>query len=215
MNDETAGKSRLGRTIFLTALAGAVAGLVAVYVIGGREGNDAAQAACAGAVERAAELAPLATGEIAGFQVVETPANVSDLAFTDADGKARTLAEWNGRTVLLNLWATWCAPCRREMPALDRLQTALGSADFEVAAVNIDTRGKEKPNRFLDEISVAALARYFDDSAGIFKTLRSRGLAYGMPTTLLVDRSGCVLGHLAGAAEWDSDDAQALIRKAL
>ncbi len=215
MNDAPAGKSRLVRTIVATALAGAVAGLVAVYVIGGGERNDAATLACAAATTRAAELAPLVTGEIGAFLVAEAPANVADLGFADADGVARTIADWKGRAVLLNLWATWCAPCRREMPALDRLQTALGGDDFEVVAVNIDTRGIDKPNRFLDEISVNALARYFDQSADIFKTLRGRGLAPGMPTTLLIDRDGCVLGHLAGAAEWDSDDAKVLIKKAL
>ena len=214
MNDGTARKNGMFRMLLGAALAGAVAGLMAVYVIGAGEGNDPSGQACAAAVQQAAALAPLATGDIAAFQVAETASDVSDLAFTDVEGRPKKLSDWQGRTVLLNLWATWCAPCRKEMPALDRLEKALGGTAFQVVAVNIDTRGRDKPNRFLDRIGVTTLNRYFDQSAEIFKKLRNRGLAYGMPTTLLVDRRGCLLGHLAGAAEWDSPDAQALIRKA-
>ena len=80
--------------------------------------------------------------------MAHTPFRVPDLSFKDAEGRERTLADWRGRTVLLNLWATWCVPCRKEMPALDALQADLGGQGFEVIAVNIDTRDAEKPLNF-------------------------------------------------------------------
>ena len=99
----------------------------------------------------------------------------------------KTLADWRGRTVLLNLWATWCVPCRKEMPALDALQAKLGGADFEVVAVNIDTRNLDKPKAWLKEVGISTLAYYADPSAKVFQDLKAIGKAFGMPTTLLID----------------------------
>jgi thiol-disulfide isomerase/thioredoxin len=140
---------------------------------------------------------------------------VPDLAFKDAAGRDRTLADWRGRTVLLNLWATWCVPCRREMPALDALQAKLGGPDFEVVAVDIDTRDPQKPLAFLKEIGVSRLAYYADSSAKVFTELKTAGKAFGMPTTVIVDRSGCEIGNMAGPAEWASDDGVKLVSAAI
>lgn len=181
-----------------------------VYGIGHLRSNPA-DAACRQAVETASRIAPLVRGEVAALAVARTPFSAANLAFKDSAGHARTLADWRGRTVLLNLWATWCAPCRREMPALDALQVRLGGPNFEVVAVNIDTRDPEKPLAFLKEIGVSHLAYYSDDSAEVFEDLKTAGKAFGMPTTLLVNREGCEIADMAGPAEWASDDGVKLV----
>jgi len=117
--------------------------------------------------------------------------------------------------VLLNLWATWCIPCRKEMPALDALQAKLGSPQFEVVSINIDTRDPDKPRAWLKEVGITRLGYYADASAKVFQDLKLVGRAIGMPTTLLVDPQGCEIGTIAGPAEWASEDAIKLVRAAL
>lgn len=232
--------SRRGRTVLVIAcalLAGALVGFAGVYGIGGTARNgdgavaDAPEAAsaavasdpqCASASETARRIAPLAKGELAAFAPTTTPRRAPNLAFQDADGKALTLADVGaGKLRLVNIWATWCVPCREEMPALDRLQGELGDkADgsgpgFTVVAVNIDTRDPSKPKKFLTEIGVSNLAFYADPKAQAFQDLRAAGRGFGLPTTLLVDGKGCEIGHIAGPAEWSGPDAVALIRAAL
>ena len=209
----THAKKRLAMVV-AGGIAGVAAGLAAVYGIGTLKRN-AADAACAPAVELAQRLAPLARGEVAAFTVAEQSLRVPDLAFRDAQGSEHRLAEWRGRTVLLNLWATWCVPCRQEMPALDALEQRLGGPGFEVVAVNIDTRDPDKPKAWLKEVGVQKLAYYADPAAKSFQDLKSIGRAFGMPTTLLIDPKGCEIGTIAGPAEWASDDAIKLIKAAL
>ncbi len=182
-------------------------------LFGGKSAGGARQ--CASAQAKIVRLKSLATGEIAALQVAEKPAPVVPLSFLNAKGEAVTLADFKGRTILLNLWATWCVPCRKEMPALDALQASLGSKDFEVVAVNIDQRNLEKPKAFLDEIKVTRLGYYADPSAKVFQDLKIAGKAFGMPTTLLIDAEGCELANLAGPAEWSSPEALAFVRAAL
>jgi len=198
----------------VSALAGVAVGLAAVYGIGGLQRNPA-DAACRPAAELARRLAPLARGEVAGVSIAAAPNRLPDLAFTDASGKTRQLSEWRGRTVLLNLWATWCVPCRKEMPALDALQAKLGSDTFEVVTVNIDTRNLDKPKTWLADAGIKQLGYYGDPSAKVFQDLKAIGKATGMPTTLLIDPQGCELGVLAGPAEWASEDAVKLVSAAL
>ena len=188
--------------------------LAGVYGMGRLRSNPAA-AACAPAVETARRIAPLAHGEVAALAVAHTPFLVPDLAFKDAGGHDRKLADWRGRTVLLNLWATWFVPCRREMPALDALQHDLGGDKFEVVAINIDTRDSEKPLAFLKDTGVTHLAYYFDQSAKVFQELKFAGKAFGMPTTLIVERYGCEIGAMAGPAEWASPDGVKLVSAAI
>jgi thiol-disulfide isomerase/thioredoxin len=188
--------------------------LAGVYGIEHLRSNPAA-AACAPAVKTASRIAPLAQGQVAALTVARTPYRVPDLAFKDADGRERTLADWRGRTVLLNLWATWCVPCRKEMPALDTLERNLGGPNFQVVAINIDTRDPEKPLAFLKDIGVKRLPYYSDRSAKVYQELKSAGKAFGMPTTLIVDRSGCEIGEMAGPAEWASDDGVKLVSAAI
>ncbi|KAF0227088.1 MAG: disulfide interchange protein [Beijerinckiaceae bacterium] len=180
---------------------------------GGKTVANAGQ--CKAAAAKVASLKPLAKGEVAALQVPDRPAPVVSLSFFNAKGEAVTLAAFRGRTVLLNLWATWCVPCRKEMPALDAVQAELGSKNFEVVAVSIDQRNLEKPRQFLEEIKVTHLAYYADPSAKIFQDLKAAGRAFGMPTTLLIDAQGCELAYIAGPAEWASPEALAFVRAAL
>src|SRR3954453_9860976 len=110
---------------------GALIGFAGVYGIGGLNRTANGDPACRGAVDLARKLAPLAHGEVAALTMATAPLRLPDLAFQDADGKPKKLSDWRGKTVLLNLWATWCVPCRKEMPALDALQTQLGGKDSE------------------------------------------------------------------------------------
>jgi thiol-disulfide isomerase/thioredoxin len=198
-----------------TVLIGAVIGFTAIYKLGGVKPTVSADSTCAAAVSLSNKIAPLAHGEVAAVTMASAPLQLPDLTFEDADGKQRKLSEWRGHTILLNLWATWCVPCRKEMPALDRLQAKLGSKDFQVVAVNIDTRDPEKPKNFLKEAKLTRLAFFSDDKAKVFQDLKSIGKALGMPTSVLVDPQGCEIGTIAGPAEWDGDEAVKLITAAM
>jgi thiol-disulfide isomerase/thioredoxin len=206
----------LWRPVLIAALLGAAAGLAAVYGIGGLERNGTPVAADAGCqpVVAARQLAPLVHGEIAALTLSEIPRSVPDLSFRDGAGKPVRLADYRGRIVLLNLWATWCVPCRKEMPALDRLQAQVDGNDFAVVAVNIDTGDPAKPRRFWSEVGIKHLAYYDDPSTNVFQELKRVGRAVGLPTSLLIDRDGCELGYIAGPAEWSSEEAIRLVQAA-
>jgi thiol-disulfide isomerase/thioredoxin len=207
-------KKRLAIILF-GGVVGMAAGLAAVYGIGRLSGNAGIDPACKSAGETAARLTPFARGEVAAVSIAKSPKQLPVLAFKDANGADKSLVDWRGRTVLLNLWATWCVPCRKEMPALDELQGKLGGPDFEVLAINIDTRALDKPRAWLKEVGVDRLAYYSDSSVKVFQDLKAAGKAFGMPTTILLDPNGCELGLLSGAAEWASEDAIRLISAAL
>jgi thiol-disulfide isomerase/thioredoxin len=177
--------------------------------------RNAGDPACQPAAALARKIAPFAKGEVAAVTPAAKPLLVPDLAFQDGTGATRKLSDWRGRTVLLNLWATWCVPCRKEMPALDELQKELGSANFEVVAINIDTRDLQKPRIFLNETGIKALGYFSDEKAKVFQELKMVGKAFGMPTSLLIDAKGCEIGTIAGPAEWASPDAIKLIKAAL
>ncbi len=151
------------------------------------------------------------SGKMVAFVKKAEPQSLPDISFADGDGKTLALSSFKGRTILLNLWATWCAPCREEMPSLDRLQQALGSDKFEVVALSLDRQGVEASKKFLADVKATALKLYVDPTA-------KQGLALklvGMPTTILVDKDGREVGRLAGGAEWDSEDAKKLIEAAM
>ncbi|HZP18796.1 MAG TPA: TlpA disulfide reductase family protein [Bauldia sp.] len=211
MNDTRPKTRRTWLLLGLAAVAGAIAGLAGVYFMESGTGNGNALADCAPAVATASRLAPLAHGDAAAFQVATGPEKLADLAFNGPDGKPLTVSAFAGKTVLLNVWATWCVPCRLEMPALDRLEAAEGKASFQVVAVNIDQNGVDRARAFLAEIGIKDLAFYSDASMGLFTQLRGRGLVLGLPTTFLIDGRGCKVGAVAGPMQWDSRDARALI----
>jgi thiol-disulfide isomerase/thioredoxin len=206
---------RFRRPALIGGLA-AVLAIVAAALYGTLSGaGNSGAAECLAAQPVAARLAPLARGEVAAVRVEKEPKPLPSLTFDNPEGRPTRLADFKGKTVLLNLWATWCVPCRQEMPALDKLQGELGGKDFEVVAVNIDTRNLDKPKRWLGEAGVTRLAYYADPQAKVFQDLRQIGKAVGMPTTFLLDPQGCELAHLSGPAEWASEDAVRLVRAAL
>ncbi len=196
-------------------LIGAVIGSAGIYGFGGLKRNTAGDPACRPAVALSNKIAPLAHGEVAALTMATAPLKLPDLAFEDADGQPKKLSDWHGHTVLVNLWATWCVPCRKEMPALDALQTRLGGSNFQVVAVNIDTRDPQKPKNFLKDAHLTGLGYFSDPKAKVFQDLKSIGRALGMPTSVLVDGEGCEIATIAGPAEWDSDDAVKLITAAI
>ena len=169
---------------------------------------------CTNSVRTVAAMKPFARGELAAFQLASTPKDLSKISFKDKDGKDVTIADWKGRTVLLNMWATWCAPCRREMPALQKLQVELGGPQFEVVPVSVDLGDDVKPKAFYKKAKLTELPFYADGTMEVFETLKKQGLAFGMPTSVLIDQDGCSLGVLNGPAEWASNDAKALVKAA-
>jgi thiol-disulfide isomerase/thioredoxin len=161
------------------------------------------------------KLRSLVHGEVATLHVPEASQRLPELAFVAPNGEPVTLRQLGGKTRLVNLWATWCAPCREEMPSLDRLQQQLGGPDFEVVIINNDLRDPVRQMRFLDDIGVKALARYADPSGRTFQTLKRAGRATSLPATLLVDRDGCELAFLSGPLEWDHPDTIAFLQTAI
>jgi thiol-disulfide isomerase/thioredoxin len=180
---------------------------------GSKEAGSASAGECAASAALAPKLAPLARGDIAALAIAAEPRVMPALGFAQ-DGKPVDLASFKGGIVLLNLWATWCVPCREEMPALDRLQGIAGDKAFSVVAVNIDTARLERPKGFLQEIGVKNLTFYADSTATAFQTLQQSGKLVGLPTSFLLGRDGCILGVLAGPAKWDGPDALGLIKAA-
>ncbi|MGY6708155.1 MAG: thiol:disulfide interchange protein TlpA [Rhizobiaceae bacterium] len=209
------------RLFGFAAIAGMAAGAIGLYVMGAPSGNNApaasasAETACQGREETLARIDPAIGGEVAAMLPADPSRPLGDLAFNAPDGEPMQLADLSGKLLLVNLWATWCAPCRHEMPALDELQREMGGESFEVVAVNVETGDDLKPKAFLDEIGVDSLAFYRDNTVGLFNDLKRRNLALGLPVTLLIDEEGCLLAHMNGPAEWASDDAKALIRAAM
>lgn len=204
----------------IAALAGLIAGAAAVYVRESGSGNGvvvetAGAKTCEAAKDKIAAITPLLKGQVAAMAPVSEPRPLPGLNFKGRDGKDLTLADFGGKTILLNLWATWCVPCREEMPALNALQKAAGSDTFEVVTVNIDIGDDEKPKAFLNETGVHDLAYYRDASMGVFNALKKEGLAFGLPVTLLMDDKGCLISSMNGPAAWDSDDAKALVKAAV
>jgi len=139
------------------------------------------------------------------------PEPLPDVRFLDGKGEEVSLKDWKGKVVLLNVWATWCAPCREEMPALDRLQGELGSDKFQVVALAVDKSGLDGARKFLTDIKVEKLALFADPTARDGTVLK----VYGMPTTILIDREGREIGRLIGPAAWDSAEAKRLIEAQL
>ena len=143
------------------------------------------------------------------FNVWESPRPIPDLAFVDADGKQVSLSAFRGKIILLNGWATWCPPCRKEMPALDRLQQTLGGPLFEVVALSTDSSGLQAVNAFYDTLGLKTLRVFLDEDGSAMRDFR----IIGLPTTLLVDEQGREIARKIGPAEWDSAEVIAFIRQ--
>jgi thiol-disulfide isomerase/thioredoxin len=218
---ERQGSKLPARTATLAAALAASVGFAAIYVTLGHSDNAARTPTPAPPMVQAQAAAPApaagegASGpgrsELAAFVFRKEPEVLPEIKFQDGDGRERSLADWRGKVVLLNLWATWCLPCRKEMPALDRLQASLGSDQFQVVAISVDRTGLAGAKKFLEETKTPNLAVYADPTARLASSLRAAGL----PATLLIDKEGREIGRLLGPAEWDGEAARHLIQSAL
>ena len=204
----------------VAATVAAIAGFGTVYLSfapsdNGRSGETvpapAVGPSATGEGRAASPLAGLNKGAMAPLVLRPEPIDLPILSFADKDGASRSLEDFAGKVVLLNIWATWCVPCREEMPALDKLRSKLGGKDFAVVAVNIDKGGAEKAAAFLKETGATHLPLYTDPQGKIFATLK----AVGMPTTLIIDRAGREIARLVGPADWASPEALAVIEAAI
>jgi thiol-disulfide isomerase/thioredoxin len=155
----------------------------------------------------AAEEEKLRIGE---FIAESPPQPAPEVAFTDADGKKASLADFKGRPAVVNLWATWCKPCLQEMPALDRLQAQL-DGDLIVAAISEDRGGAERVRPFVAAMGLQKLKIYLDPQSDVGHAFHVRGL----PTSIVIDAAGRVVGRVEGGAEWDSDRMMAVLKPLL
>jgi thiol-disulfide isomerase/thioredoxin len=218
MTETETPKPQSAAKIIAAALAlGVLAGAAVLYVKGEGSGNVAVAEAggCKINEALAKSLNEAAKGDVAAMLPASEPQSLSTLAFSGPDGKPKTLADFAGKTVLLNLWATWCVPCREEMPALNALQSNAGSEKFEVAAINVDTGSDEKPKAFLSEIGVDKLTYYQEPTLSLFNDLKKRGLVLGLPVTMLIGPDGCLAAAMNGPAEWGGADARGFIDAAV
>lgn len=142
------------------------------------------------------------------FSFFDQPRPLPELRFVSGDGRALSLADFRGRPILLNVWATWCVPCRKEMPSLDRLQAKLGTSQLIVLPLSIDLQGLPVVRKFYAELGLTSLGTYLDQSGAAAAKVN----AVGVPTTLLIDREGQEIGRKIGPAEWDSPETIALLR---
>ena len=145
------------------------------------------------------------------FKLPKVAVPLSDLQFVDGDGRERTIADFRGKILLLNVWATWCAPCRSEMPSLDQLQAKLGGSEFQVIALSVDAGGVRPVRRFYDQLGLRHLAISIDPSGWTMQGLKISGL----PTTLLVNREGREIGRIVAPADWDQPEVLTLLRRYL
>ena len=162
------------------------------------------------------KLKQSADGFFKNMRFAEEPYDATKLTFKDETGKDHRLAEFSGKTLLLNLWASWCVPCRTEMPELANLKRSLGNDSFDVIAINIDkTASDEKVKDFLKSIKADNIVFYRDQSMDVFNDVRKQGLAMGLPVTMLIDKNGCLLGSYNGSAPWSNADSEKLMKAAM
>ena len=219
--DLTFGMETRQIAILIGCFAGLLAAAYGIYSISGEEHNANPQSTAGQSSQIKQANLPdqipsrvtkeLATGKLTAFVVKKERKPVVDIDFIDETGARRSLSEWRGRVVLLNLWATWCAPCRKEMPELAELQRLAGSDEFEVVALSVDRKGATASAKFLIEANATALNLYVDSTASALGPLQ----AIGLPASILIDRQGNEIGRLLGPAQWAGPDALRLIATAL
>ena len=214
-NPQSSSSRKKALGIVAIGLAVALSGVYAMLgnngneeVVGKTKGVDAATSAGSATTELNKSLS---TGALAAFVFKKDRPAVVTGEFKDGDGKTMDMGNWKGRVALVNLWATWCGPCRAEMPHLAKLQELYGGDQFEVVALSVDLKGAEASAAFLKEIKADNLALYVDKTT---KAMRKLG-AIGLPLTVLVDRKGREIGRLLGPADWAGEEARRLIEAAI
>ena len=166
--------------------------------------------------QRTTRLKQSAQGFFKNMRFADTPYDARTLSFKDSEGKDHTLGEFSGKTLLVNLWASWCVPCRTEMPELANLKRNIAGNNFDVIAINIDKNATdEKVRDFLTSIKADNIVFYRDRSMDIFNNVRKQGLALGLPITMLIDKNGCLLASYNGSAPWSNVDSETLMKAAI
>src|SRR5690606_7472175 len=203
------------RRVLVLALASAAVALAATLWLGNPGAPGATECPAQEAAAQAIDAA--AVGELAALNGTGKGRGYADLGFTDASGAPKTIADFAGRKLLVNFWASWCVPCRAEMPALDAIAARYNSETFMVLPINLDigADAAAKAEAFLAEGSFQHLPLYADATFQAFERLKREAVASGLPTTLLLDEAGCELAVLPGPAEWDSPDGDAVIQTLL
>jgi thiol-disulfide isomerase/thioredoxin len=191
-------------------LVGAVAAALVLDHYGTEFVTDGSDSQTVAAVPAAADVRS-ASSDAFRFSFFDQPRPLPELRFVDADGQNLSLRDFHGRPVLLNIWATWCVPCRKEMPSLDRLQAGIDKSELLVLPLSIDRQGTPVVARFYQELGLKALGIYVDQSGKASSDLNT----VGVPTTLLIDRDGREIGRKIGPAEWDGPEMTALLREHL
>ena len=199
------------RRVLVIALACAALALALTLLLGNLMPAKATQ--CDPQVVKGARIDAAAIGMLAALSGTGEGRGYADMAFTDPSGGKKTIADFAGKTLLVNFWASWCVPCRAEMPALDALATQYNSDRFMVLPINLDIGegGLDKAKQFLAEGEFKNLLLYADSSFSAFERLKREAVAIGLPATLLLDQKGCELAVLQGPAEWDSPDGHRVI----
>lgn len=176
-------------------------------------GNGASAKECPVQAEAAQAIDFAAVGELAGLNPTGEGRGYATLAFKDAAGKAMNIADFKGKGLLVNFWASWCVPCREEMPALDELAAKYNSDEFMVLPINLDIGedGLGKARKFLEDNKFAHLPLYADNSFAAFERLKQEAVTVGLPASLILDAKGCELAVLQGPAHWNTPDGYAVI----
>ena len=203
------------RRVILLALASAAVALAITLWIGNSATPQASE--CPAQAETAGRIDAVAVGELAALSGTGEGRGYADMAFNDAAGQPLTVADFAGKKLLINFWASWCVPCREEMPALDALATRYNSESFMVLPINLDIGegGLEKARKFLTDGQFANLPLYADSTFAAFERLKREAVAIGLPATLLVDDKACELAVLQGPAAWDTPNGHNVIEALL
>jgi thiol-disulfide isomerase/thioredoxin len=211
-DNSPAPRSRLNpKRVLVLALGGAAVALVLTLAIGNFMPTQANQ--CPAQGDKGQRIDDAATGLLAAVLGTGEGRGYADLGFADEAGAPTTIGDFAGKKLLVNFWATWCTPCREEMPALDAIAAQYNSDDFLVLPINLDVGddGVAKAEKFLAEEGLTNLPLYADSSFDAFKRLQQQAVAVGLPATLLLDENGCELAVLQGPAAWDSNDGKAVV----
>ena len=197
------------KRVLLIALASAGLALVLTLAIGNFMPAQAHQ--CEAQVVKGQKIDAAATGLLAALTGTGEGRGYADMAFQDEAGQPKTIADFAGKKLLVNFWATWCVPCREEMPALDSIATEYNSDEFMVLTINTGETDLAKASKFMTEEQLKNLPLYWDSNFSAFDRLKRNAVAIGLPATLLLDEKGCELAVLQGPAAWDSSDGKAVI----
>lgn len=210
MTDSAKTSNGRRRTAWVSlALIGAVAAITAGLTLS----NGAKATGCPAQEARGKAIGDAAQGELAALNGTGTGRSYADLSFVDAFGKTMSIAELAGKTLLVNFWATWCVPCREEMPALDALAAKYNGETFQVVPINLEIAGDGfgKAKTFLEAGNWPNLPLYVDTTSAAWEKLKGQAVSIGLPTTLVLDEKGCELGVLQGPAKWETADGDRVI----